>query len=318
VSRYVHKNILHPRGIKSRQGTLEYRFSRAEVEELREKEKNLQPYFYEDEAGSPPNYAANFADYAAPASLAQPRQTPYLVPGMSFPMPQGQAPQNSQIIWPPNVAQNFNPPAQNYIPPLNVNMSPRKVGRPARENPKKEIKEVRKEPAAPAASSKINEIQNRGNEEIISLLKETTGMLRDQLKVKDDQIKNLDDKIGQMIERSREMNILLKGLQDKMMLLEKPKKESVDAGCADADRVEKKSSIISESQAETVAPKDNNANHSSLKIRILPVDEPAIKRDTDDDSDRKLPIPPAPWGIETNKSKRDEPEKKGLFGKIFG
>ena len=34
ISRYVHKNILHPVGVKSRQGTLEYRFSRDEVEDL--------------------------------------------------------------------------------------------------------------------------------------------------------------------------------------------------------------------------------------------------------------------------------------------
>jgi len=67
--------------------------------------------------------------------------------------------------------------------------------------------------------------ETRQDEEIITLLKETTEILRDQLKAKDDQIKNLDEKIGQLIERNRETNILLKGLQDKIGLLDSPKPE---------------------------------------------------------------------------------------------
>jgi chromosome segregation ATPase len=59
--------------------------------------------------------------------------------------------------------------------------------------------------------------------EVITLLKETTGLLRDQLKVKDEQIKDLGGKIDQLIERDRETNILLKGLQEKVLMLEQPK-----------------------------------------------------------------------------------------------
>jgi len=61
--------------------------------------------------------------------------------------------------------------------------------------------------------------------EVITLLKETTGLLRDQLKVKDEQIKDLGGKIDQLIERDRETNILLKGLQEKVLMLEQPKPE---------------------------------------------------------------------------------------------
>ena len=61
--------------------------------------------------------------------------------------------------------------------------------------------------------------------EVITLLKETTGLLRDQLKVKDEQIKDLGGKIDQLIERDRETNILLKGLQEKVLILEQPKPE---------------------------------------------------------------------------------------------
>jgi len=54
---------------------------------------------------------------------------------------------------------------------------------------------------------------------LITLLKETTELLKEQLKVKDDQIKDLGGKIDQLIERDRETNVLLKGLQDKVLLL---------------------------------------------------------------------------------------------------
>jgi len=53
----------------------------------------------------------------------------------------------------------------------------------------------------------------RQDSEIITLLKETTQVLKNQLKVKDEQIKSL-------LERSRENNILLKGLQNKVLMLE--------------------------------------------------------------------------------------------------
>ena len=59
--------------------------------------------------------------------------------------------------------------------------------------------------------------------EVITLLKETTGLLKEQLVKKDEQIKDLGGKIDQLIERDRETNIILKGLQDKVFMLEQPK-----------------------------------------------------------------------------------------------
>lgn len=53
----------------------------------------------------------------------------------------------------------------------------------------------------------------RQDTEVISLLK-------DQLNIKDKQIKSLGNKIDQLIERSRETNILIKGLTNKILLLE--------------------------------------------------------------------------------------------------
>ncbi len=193
ISRYVRRGILHPAGIKSCQGTLEYRFSKAEVEAVREQDSLFQRFIF------PPNlYAAPGPGRAAFASVDY-RQPPATQP-----------------------APYFTPAIPHYAEPAGVRQQPA----PARaEKPMAQDQTVAEEGAAVNVSQDSALSQNRDNEQIIVLLKETTGMLRDQLKVKDDQIKNLDDKIGQLIERNRETNILLKGLQDKMVLLEKPKNE---------------------------------------------------------------------------------------------
>ena len=44
-------------------------------------------------------------------------------------------------------------------------------------------------------------------------------MLKHQLTIKDKQIETLNTQMHQLIERDRETNILLKGLQDKLLLL---------------------------------------------------------------------------------------------------
>ena len=60
----------------------------------------------------------------------------------------------------------------------------------------------------------------RQDSEVITLLKETTQVLKDQLIIKDKQIKSLSGKIDQLIERSRETNVLLRGLTNKVLMLE--------------------------------------------------------------------------------------------------
>lgn len=49
---------------------------------------------------------------------------------------------------------------------------------------------------------------------------EVINILRDQLTIKDKQIKSLSGKIDQLIERSRETNVLLRGLTNKVLMLE--------------------------------------------------------------------------------------------------
>jgi len=64
--------------------------------------------------------------------------------------------------------------------------------------------------------------------EVITLLKETTGLLKDQLQKKDEQIKDLGGKIDQLIERDRETNILIGQLQSKVLMLGQPKEPIKD------------------------------------------------------------------------------------------
>jgi peptidoglycan hydrolase CwlO-like protein len=56
------------------------------------------------------------------------------------------------------------------------------------------------------------------NGEYVRLLQKTAEGLQEQLKVKDDQIKALQNSIDGLSERQREMNILMKGLQQQLML----------------------------------------------------------------------------------------------------
>jgi len=54
---------------------------------------------------------------------------------------------------------------------------------------------------------------------------EIIGLLKDQIIVKDKQIKSLGNKIDQLIERSREANILINGLTNRVLMLEDKKRE---------------------------------------------------------------------------------------------
>ncbi len=298
ITRYIQRNILHPRHSRSRKGTLEYRFSYAEVERVREANRANQSYLY----GRPvyrTTYNASFADYNA---LAQPPAAPFLAPGMSYPAMPNYAYQDPPVQYPQsmpqgapqgriNSTQDFNAPRQD-LPPLKKQDAPQK--------------NIQKEDLPPAEKK---EMPGRASEEIISLLKETTEMLRGQLKIKDDQIKNLDDKIGQMIERNRETNILLKGLQDKIMLLEKPKakreKDKLGGGAKKIAEAKTKSPLADMSPIEIVAdaPRDSIAPSDSAR-------QPA---------EYNLPLPPLPAAAaDVAEDESDLPEKKGLFGKIFG
>lgn len=339
ITRYVHKHVLHPRGVKSRQGTLEYRFSKSEVEALKQREDSLKQYDYfgRNQLSGQQVPLANFANLQYPPQVKQPAQ--FLIPGISYPV----ANPISQPTNAPVENKNYQAPDRGYADDLSHISGLNEIERirnqdnastmhqawpqssasakynPDFQNPpdpadmvaaKKDKEESSSPVAMPAAL-------NHNNEEIITLLKETTGMLRDQLKVKDDQIKNLDDKIGQLIERNRETNILLKGLQDKVGLLEKPKNENENEGRN--QRVERSQAsqpvqAQEESQCPVPSPREGKAAES-VKVKISSNSAGTNQTDT------------VARGLANagNYSYTDEDEgragvgiKKGLFGKIFG
>lgn len=260
VGRYVRKGFLNPMSIKSRKGTIEYRFSRAELDSLKDREDEIrQITFAEDQTPEP--VAAQFAS----VDMAQDRlavETPFVIPGA--------APDQSD-----------------------------KTGQTGQQPSAPEI-ESRVEILELAADAKNSEeikqgsdsIAPRPDKEIIDLLKETTGMLRDQLQVKDEQIKSLNDKIDNLIERDRETNILLKGLQDKFLYLEKPKKEPT-RGAAGPDEI---------IQATVMSGHPAKENEEKTKGKKERLEKTATVKDAKENKN----------GKKENKRRQDTPEKSGL------
>lgn len=168
LSRYIRRGLLHPQEIKSQQGTLEYRFSKADLEAFKAQETQDKT---RQETGDTPD------------KTSQSGQT---------------------------------------------------EATPIKEAKIKEITdETRPDKAEQTSQDKTQETGQ--DSEIINLLKETTGLLKEQLVKKDEQIKDLGGKIDQLIERDRETNILIGQLQSKVLMLEQPK-EAINADIVEQTR----------------------------------------------------------------------------------
>ena len=153
ISRYIRRGLLHPERVKSQQGTLEYRFSKADIEAFKAQE-------------------ALKAEEARQDRTEETDQTGH-----------------KEGSFNENKAENDQ----------------------SRRDPPEQIGHERQDKTGQES-------------EVITLLKETTGLLKEQLIKKDEQIKDLGGKIDELIQRDRETNIILKGLQDKILMLEQPKK----------------------------------------------------------------------------------------------
>ena len=157
----------------------------------------------------------------------------------------------------------------------------------------------------------FGQTSNHDNRQIITLLKETTEMLRGQLRVKDDQIKNLDEKIGQLIERNRETNILLKGLQDKMVLLEQPKDERKEV--RPEQEVPKSDDV---KPAAAPAPRNEEDQGAPARVRVIYSDTvPAIDTQDSGGGSRSDQSDEGDWN--DSLSKRSKRHGGGFFGKMF-
>ena len=168
ISRYIRRGLLHPQQIKSQQGTLEYRFSKADLEAFKLQETQDKT---RQETGDTPD------------ETSQRGQTETT---------------------------------------------------PIKEAKTKEIiEETRPDKAEQTSQDKPQETGH--DSEIINLLKETTGLLKEQLVKKDEQIKDLGGKIDELIQRDRETNILIGQLQSKVLMLEQPK-EAINADIVEQTR----------------------------------------------------------------------------------
>jgi hypothetical protein len=278
ISRYIRQGKLHPVGIKSRHGTLEYRFSRIEVAAVKEEEDRVRQFtFLPRPTGMPNPSVATFAavNYREPITTPQ---APFVIPGLN---------QRDFRNLPNETAS-----AITANPPEPINSS---QARQAIEN---QIEENKKIPEIKLKKNKTADTLNNDGQ-IITLLKETTEMLRGQLKVKDDQIKNLDDKIGQLIERNRETNILLKGLQDKMVLLEKPKAER-------KNQIRTELPIIPEQPSQMPVQNQNQLAGEEIQPSAPPAPRPILAQENlaDEISQREALL-------------GAKPQSKNFFGKIF-
>jgi len=166
ISRYIRRGLLHPERVKSQQGTLEYRFSKADIEAFKAQEA----------------LKAEQAEQTRQDRTEGTDQTGHL---------EGSFNENK---------------AENDQSRQDRGDRPDRTGR----------------------AGQVGQDQRRQDSEVITLLKETTGLLRSQLYIKDKQISSLGGKIDELIERDRETNFILKALQDKVFLLEQPKKEPIN------------------------------------------------------------------------------------------
>lgn len=168
ISRYIRRGLLHPQQIKSQQGTLEYRFSKADLEAFKLQE--TQDKTRQETGDTPDETSQSGQTEATPSKEAE-------------------------------------------IKAITDETRPDKAEQTSQDKP-----------------------QETGHDsEIINLLKETTGLLKEQLVKKDEQIKDLGGKIDELIQRDRETNILIGQLQSKVLMLEQPK-EAINADIVEQTR----------------------------------------------------------------------------------
>jgi len=162
ISRYIRRGLLRPERVKSQQGTLEYRFSKADIEAFKTQEA----------------LKAEQAEQTRPDRTERTDQTGHL--------------EGSFIK---NKAEND---------------------------------QTRQDTPDQTGHDKEVFTALKAKEEIISLLKSELYKKDGELKTKNWQLGSLFKKIDVFLERQRENNFILKSLQDKVFLLEQPKKEPIN------------------------------------------------------------------------------------------
>ncbi len=190
ISRYIRQGRLSPERVKSQQGTLKYRFARADLDALRASQA------FQD---TPPETDGR-VETAAPEAQEGPKTGTQARPeAVSEATDEtGQTGQGRQDTPAPSFED-----------------SPYKTGQRG---------QTRQDIFRADRTDQTGHFEGQTGHEsgLIALLRETTDLLKGQLTVKDGQINTLNDQVRDLIERDRETNILLKGLQDRLLYLAPP------------------------------------------------------------------------------------------------
>lgn len=252
ISRYIRRGLLHPEQIKSQQGTLEYRFSKDDIEAFKARETLTAEQTRQDGTDEPEQTGhIHIIEEGRQDTLKRENQL------------------NKEILT----------ETRQDTPDQTSQDKPRETGHFTG--------------------------QTGQDNEVISLLKETTGFLRDQLKVKDEQIKDLGGKIDQLIERDRETNFILKSLQDKVFVLEQPKTpEPITADTSLKDIADKPEETAQEATTEPTEGRQDTQGETRQ-------DAPEPADQTGQDEPIKAII------TDDNRQPEPEPAKDSFWKRLF-
>jgi hypothetical protein len=195
ISRYIRKGLLHPKEVKSKQGTLEYRFSESDLEAFKQKQSETRQDRQDTQ---------DKTDEIKKEKIVNP-------------LPEENI-ENKESVLDKSKTEETRQDTPDGTEQTGHIYSK------GEEKEKKILDKAQTDETGHERQDGTGQ-DKTGQKEIIELLKETTGLLKDQLAKKDEQIKDLDGKIDQLIERDRETNILIGQLQSKVLMLEQPKPE---------------------------------------------------------------------------------------------
>lgn len=189
ISRYIRVGLLHPIEVKSRQGTKEYRFDPDDVEVFRAKNNMRQEEMRRDKT----NETRQDTDLDVP-----PPPQPHVSESSG-----GDETGSDKKRQEETGQKASRGKVVSIEDPENIDFAG-EIGRDEKRH------------------NSGDETRKDETNSIVGLLKETVSTFKIQLEVKDQQISAKDEQISKLIERNREMNILVGTLQQKVLMIEGP------------------------------------------------------------------------------------------------
>ena len=247
VSRYVRRGLLHPKKVRSQQGTLKYRFSEQDLEDFRRRQDRQGTRDVTGQTGQRPPI----------------QESPLLEPTTD------ETRQNTKDRTGETVRLG------EVLESATLKEIPKGTGQDRGD--KISETEIRGK-TLEHASSKENPKETgqvtadeTDHFEIINLLKETTTILKEQLGTKDFQIEKLNNTVDLMVERNRELNILLKGEQDRALRLQPPARKAskktrmITPATGASNKPEKTGQDTTEGQGPTATIQDDKPDQVRKK-----------------------------------------------------